>query len=103
MKKLMVLCLLAIMVGCLCLKGDDPPDGNSRKLLNDQDVLMSRSAANSVIKRHRRSYDFLERYFSRIKSPLEIKMEQCENYRPCDQLSEWVGFYPAYQRYFGRV
>ncbi|CAJ0936201.1 unnamed protein product [Ranitomeya imitator] len=82
---------------------DDPPHGNSRKLLNDQDVLMSRSAANSVIKRHRRSYDFLERMFSRIKSPLEIKMEQCENYRPCDQLSEWVGFYPAYQRYFGRV
>ncbi|XP_073420512.1 osteocalcin-like [Dendrobates tinctorius] len=103
MKKLIVLSLLGIMAGCLSLKGDEPSGEKSRKLLNGQDVLMSRSSANSVIKRHRRSYDFLERFFLRIKPPLEIKMEQCENYRPCDQLSERVGFYPAYQRYFGRV
>ncbi|KAM4022009.1 osteocalcin-like isoform 1-T1 [Anomaloglossus baeobatrachus] len=105
MKTLMVLSLLGIMAGCLALEatGDKPPDGNSKKLLNDQDVVMSRSAANSVIKRHRRSYDYLERLFPRIKSPLERKMEQCEDYWPCDQMSESVGFYKAYQRYFGRV
>ncbi|OCT85705.1 hypothetical protein XELAEV_18023876mg [Xenopus laevis] len=42
-------------------------------------------------------------YFSRVQSPLELKKEQCENNLPCDQLSEWVGFYQAYQKYFGPV
>ncbi|KAM3914973.1 osteocalcin [Leptodactylus fuscus] len=103
MKTLMVLSLLGIIAGCLALEGEDRPVQESRKMLHNEEVMMSRSSANSVMKRHRRSYDYFERFFPRAKSPLEIKMEQCENYRPCDQLSEWVGFYQAYQRYFGPV
>ncbi|XP_044157140.1 osteocalcin-like [Bufo gargarizans] len=103
MKMLVVLSLLGLLAGCLALQGDDPPAQDSRGRLSNQEVMMSRSAANAVIKRHRRSYDYLERFFPRRKSSLEIKMEQCENYRPCDQLSEWVGFHTAYQRYFGPV
>ncbi|XP_056381053.1 osteocalcin [Hyla sarda] len=103
MKALLILSLLGIMAGCLALEGGQPPAKKSRKLINNQEVMMSKSSANAVFKRHRRSYDYFERLYTRIKSPLEIKKEQCENYWPCDQLSEWVGFYQAYQRYFGPV
>ncbi|XP_075688573.1 osteocalcin isoform X2 [Rhinoderma darwinii] len=87
MKTLIVLSLLGMMACCLAL----------------EEVMISRSSANAVVKRHRRSYDYFERLFPRVKSPLEMKMEQCEEYRPCDQLSEWVGFHQAYRRYFGPV
>ncbi|XP_063794932.1 osteocalcin-like [Pseudophryne corroboree] len=99
MKTLIVLGLLGMMACCLAQEGDP----KSRKLLNTHEVKMSRNSANSVIKRHRRSYDYFERFFQRMKSPLELKKEQCENYWPCDQLSEWVGFHQAYRRYFGSV
>ncbi|MEE6502596.1 hypothetical protein FKM82_004567 [Ascaphus truei] len=64
---------------------------------------MTRSAANTLIKRNRRAYDYYERLYPRMKTTLELKKEQCETYFPCGQLSEWVGFYQAYQHYFGPV
>ncbi|XP_071982826.1 osteocalcin-like [Engystomops pustulosus] len=103
MRTLIVLTLLGVMAGCQGLEGDDPPGHEAGRLLHSEEVMMSRSSANAVIKRQRRSSDYYERFFQRAKSPLEVKMERCENYRPCDQLSEWVGFYQAYRRYFGPV
>ncbi|XP_066450777.1 osteocalcin-like [Eleutherodactylus coqui] len=103
MKALIILSLLGIIAGCLALKGDEPPAQHGRKALNNEEVMMSQRSANTVIKRHRRSYDYFERLFQHLKSPLEIKKEQCENYLPCDQLSEWVGFHQAYKKYFGPV
>ncbi|XP_075040243.1 osteocalcin-like [Mixophyes fleayi] len=99
MKTLILLTLLGIMLCCLAQEGAQ----KSRKLLNTRDVKMSKSSANAVIKRQRRSYDYYERLYPRVKTPLELKMEQCEDYWPCDQLSEWVGFHQAYQKYFGPV
>lgn len=42
------------------------------------------------------------RYFEYYKSPLEQMHERCENYLPCDLLSDQVGFALAYNRFFGR-
>ncbi|XP_029446333.1 osteocalcin-like [Rhinatrema bivittatum] len=71
---------------------------------NEVAIKIRRNTANALVnKRLKRSYDYYERYYERFKSPLEMKKEQCENYWPCDYLSNQVGFYQAYRRYFGPV
>lgn len=42
------------------------------------------------------------RYLEYYKSPMEQMHERCENYPPCDFLSDQIGFALAYSRYFGR-
>lgn len=42
------------------------------------------------------------RYLEYYKSPMEQMHERCENYPPCDYLSDQVGFALAYNRFFGR-
>ncbi|XP_053324750.1 osteocalcin-like [Spea bombifrons] len=68
-----------------------------------EDIKITRRTAHAMITRHKRAYDYYERWYPRVKTPLELKKEQCENYLPCDQLSEWVGFYQAYRLYFGPI
>ncbi|XP_068107695.1 osteocalcin-like [Hyperolius riggenbachi] len=99
MKTLLILSLLGVLICVLVQEGFAVH--KKRKMLNPQVVKMKRSSANTVIKRHKRAYDYYERFYPRIKSTREVKKEQCENYWPCDQLSEWVGFSQAYQTYFG--
>ncbi|OCT83276.1 osteocalcin [Xenopus laevis] len=101
MKELVILSLLVLSVYSLLHKDVKPMDSTKKEF--PEDVKVTRQAAHAVIKRVRRGYNYYERYFARMKSPLELKKEQCENYLPCDQLSEWVGFYQAYQKYFGPV
>ncbi|XP_072276507.1 osteocalcin-like [Pyxicephalus adspersus] len=101
MKTLIILALLGIAAFHLTQQG--PAARKSRKLPSSEDVKVPRSSAHALIKRHKRAYDYYERFYPRIKSPMEVKQEQCENYWPCDQLSEWVGFHQAYQTYFGTV
>ncbi|KAM4651774.1 osteocalcin-like [Discoglossus pictus] len=103
MRSLIILSLLGLSAYCLVIKDDKPVVEDSHTLQREEDIKMTRRAANTVIKRHRRADDYYERLYPRVKSQLELKMEQCENYWPCDQLSEWVGFNHAYQQYFGPV
>uniref|UniRef100_A0A8C3FEU2 Gla domain-containing protein n=1 Tax=Chrysemys picta bellii TaxID=8478 RepID=A0A8C3FEU2_CHRPI len=65
-------------------------------------VKVKRETANAFVRRQKRSYPYYERYYEMYKSPMELRKEQCENYAPCDYLSDHVGFHAAYQRYFGR-
>ncbi|KAM4722463.1 osteocalcin-like isoform 2-T2 [Rhinophrynus dorsalis] len=87
MKTLVVLSLLALSTYCFV----------------KEEIKVTQREANAVIKRNRRAYDYYERYYPRVKTQLELKKEQCENYLPCDRLSEWIGFYQAYPRFFGPV
>uniref|UniRef100_A0A672TG96 Gla domain-containing protein n=1 Tax=Strigops habroptila TaxID=2489341 RepID=A0A672TG96_STRHB len=41
-------------------------------------------------------------YYEYYKSPMEQMHERCENYPPCDYLSDQIGFSMAYNRFFGR-
>ncbi|XP_063283561.1 osteocalcin-like isoform X2 [Pelobates fuscus] len=88
-KRMKVLILLLLTLSAYCFDKDD--------------IKIPRRVAHAVIRRQKRSYDYYERWYPRVKSPLELKMEQCENYWPCDHMSELVGFYQAYQQYFGPV
>uniref|UniRef100_A0A8B9FD64 Gla domain-containing protein n=1 Tax=Amazona collaria TaxID=241587 RepID=A0A8B9FD64_9PSIT len=42
------------------------------------------------------------RYYEYYRSPMEQMHERCENYPPCDYLSDQIGFSMAYNRFFGR-
>ncbi|NXA36876.1 MGP protein, partial [Eudromia elegans] len=60
-------------------------------------IKIKREVANAFVKRQKRSSVYFEYY----KSPMEQMRERCENYHPCDVLSEQIGFPMAYNRYFG--
>ncbi|KAM4722462.1 osteocalcin-like isoform 1-T1 [Rhinophrynus dorsalis] len=103
MKTLVVLSLLALSTYCFVKEDVQHLNQNSRTLENPMEIKVTQREANAVIKRNRRAYDYYERYYPRVKTQLELKKEQCENYLPCDRLSEWIGFYQAYPRFFGPV
>lgn len=42
------------------------------------------------------------RYFMHYKTPMEQMHERCESYPPCDYLSDQIGFFMAYNHFFGR-
>ncbi|NXN18217.1 MGP protein, partial [Indicator maculatus] len=60
-------------------------------------IKIKKEVANTFVKRPKRSSLYLEYY----KSPMEQMHERCENYPPCDYLSDQIGFYMAYNRFFG--
>ncbi|KFQ96121.1 Osteocalcin, partial [Nipponia nippon] len=60
-------------------------------------IKIEKEVANAFVKRHKRSSLYLEYY----KSPMEQMHERCENYPPCDYLSDQIGFSMAYNRFFG--
>ncbi|KFV65803.1 Osteocalcin, partial [Dryobates pubescens] len=60
-------------------------------------IRIKKEVANTFVKRQKRSSLYLEYY----KSPMEQMHERCENYPPCDYLSDQIGFYTAYNRFFG--
>ncbi|XP_053107719.1 osteocalcin-like [Hemicordylus capensis] len=93
---LMLLLITLVLTGPCCCEGD------THKLL-DKGVKINRETANTFVRRQKRSYPYYERYYEMLKTPLEMKHEQCENYAPCDYYSEHVGFHTAYRYYFGSV
>ncbi|CAH2312636.1 matrix Gla -like isoform X1 [Pelobates cultripes] len=104
-KRMKIFILLLLTLSAYCFDKDDVKTWvqDSQKDQIHKDIKIPRRVAHAVIRRQKRSYDYYERWYPRVKSPLELKMEQCENYWPCDHMSELVGFYQAYQQYFGPV
>ncbi|KAK2544239.1 Bglap [Columba livia] len=68
---------------------------------SNQGIKIKKEVANAFVKRQKRS-SLYERYLEYYKSPMEQMHEQCENYPPCDYLSDQIGFAMAYNRFFGR-
>ncbi|NXT00296.1 OSTCN protein, partial [Jacana jacana] len=66
---------------------------------NADSIKITKEVANAFVKRQKRS--IYERYLEYYKSPLEQMHERCENYPPCDYLSDQIGFSMAYNRFFG--
>ncbi|NWH80663.1 MGP protein, partial [Piaya cayana] len=60
-------------------------------------IKIKKEVANSFVKRLKRDTLYYEYY----KSPMERMHERCENYPPCDYLSDQIGLPMAYNRYFG--
>ncbi|NXE88384.1 MGP protein, partial [Menura novaehollandiae] len=60
-------------------------------------IKIKKEVANAFVKRQKRSSLYSEYY----KSPMEQMHERCENYPPCDYLSNQIGFSLAYNRFFG--
>ncbi|NXH20010.1 MGP protein, partial [Bucco capensis] len=63
-------------------------------------ITIKKEVANAFVKRQKRS-SLYERYMEYYKSPAEQMHERCENYPPCDYLSDQIGFSMAYNYYFG--
>ncbi|NXO18528.1 MGP protein, partial [Oriolus oriolus] len=63
-------------------------------------IKIKKEVANAFVKRKKRSSPY-EWYFEYYKSPMEQMHERCENYPPCDYLSDQIGFALAYNRFFG--
>ncbi|XP_014747946.1 PREDICTED: osteocalcin-like [Sturnus vulgaris] len=88
---------LALAALCCCEKDAKEPSGS----LSADSIKIKKEVANAFVKRKKRSSPY-EWYFEYYKSPLEQMHERCENYPPCDYLSDQVGFALAYNRFFGR-
>nr|AAO49256.1 matrix Gla protein [Tetraodon nigroviridis] len=90
---------------CLCVCYDDS-DESSESL---EDLLLPPNQANAFIVPRRGSVyghtsqgGFRQSSFRRrIKSPLELHAETCEDYFPCRLYAFRHGFRQAYRRYFG--
>ncbi|XP_067997827.1 osteocalcin [Melanerpes formicivorus] len=88
---------LALAVLCYCEKDPKDPSGSP----STDSIRIKKEVANTFVKRQKRS-NLYERYLEYYKSPMEQMHERCENYPPCDYLSDQIGFYTAYNRFFGR-
>ncbi|XP_039917952.1 osteocalcin-like [Hirundo rustica] len=88
---------LALAALCCCEKDRKEPSGS----LSTDSIKIKKEVANAFVKRKKRSSPY-EWYFEYYKSPMEQMHERCENYPPCDYLSDQVGFALAYNRFFGR-
>uniref|UniRef100_A0A8C3TIC2 Gla domain-containing protein n=1 Tax=Catharus ustulatus TaxID=91951 RepID=A0A8C3TIC2_CATUS len=97
MRSLLALLIVTLALAELCCcekgKGTSSQEGSQRAI--------KKEVANAFVKRKKRSSPY-EWYFEYYKSPLEQMHERCENYPPCDLLSDQVGFALAYNRFFGR-
>ncbi|KAM6301680.1 uncharacterized protein O3Q21_013276 [Podargus strigoides] len=76
---------LALAALCCCEKG----------------IKIKKEVANAFVKRQKR-FTLYERYHEYYKSPMEQMHERCENYSPCNYLSDQIGFSMAYNHFFGR-
>ncbi|XP_010138703.1 PREDICTED: osteocalcin [Buceros rhinoceros silvestris] len=89
--------ILALAALCCCEKDPKDPPGSS----SADSIKIKKEVANAFVKRQKRS-SLYERYLEYYKSPMEQMHEHCENYPPCDYLSDQIGFAMAYNRFFGR-
>ncbi|KAM4672460.1 osteocalcin [Amazona ochrocephala] len=99
MKILLAPLIVTLALAVLCCGEKDPKD-----LLGSpsaDSIKIKKEVANTFVKRQKRSslYEWYSEYY---KSPMEQMHERCENYPPCDYLSDQIGFSMAYNRFFGR-
>uniref|UniRef100_A0A8C5JCG8 Gla domain-containing protein n=1 Tax=Junco hyemalis TaxID=40217 RepID=A0A8C5JCG8_JUNHY len=98
MRSLLALLILTLALAALCCcekgKGTSSQEGS-------QSIKIKKEVANAFVKRKKRASPY-EWYLEYYKSPMEQMHERCENYPPCDYLSDQVGFALAYNRFFGR-
>ncbi|XP_064010852.1 osteocalcin-like [Pogoniulus pusillus] len=99
MRSLLALLMVTLALAVLCCCEKDPK-GSSESAITDS-IKIKKEVANTFVKRQKRS-SLYERYFEYYKSPMEQMHERCENYPPCDYLSDQIGFAMAYNRFFGR-
>ncbi|XP_074726993.1 osteocalcin-like isoform X1 [Strix uralensis] len=100
MRSLLASLIMTLALAALYCCEKDPKDPlGSRNA--DTGIKITKEVANAFVKRQKRS-SLLERYSEYYKSPMEQMHERCENYPPCDYLSDQIGFPMAYNRFFGR-
>ncbi|XP_008634744.1 osteocalcin [Corvus cornix cornix] len=88
---------LALAALCCCEKDSKEPSGSP----SADSIKIKKEVANAFVKRNKRSSPY-EWYFESYRRPMEQMHERCENYPPCDYLSDQIGFALAYNRFFGR-
>ncbi|XP_014818941.1 PREDICTED: osteocalcin [Calidris pugnax] len=99
MRSLLALLIVTLALAALCCCEKDPKDPSGSP--GADSIKITKEVANAFVKRQKRS-TLYERYFEYYKSPMEQMHERCENYPPCDYLSDQIGFSMAYNRFFGR-
>ncbi|XP_010164115.1 osteocalcin [Antrostomus carolinensis] len=99
MRTLLALLIMTLVLAALCCCEKDPKDSLGSS--SSASIVIKKEVANEFMKRQKRS-SLYERYFEYYKSPMEQMHERCENYPPCDHLSDQIGFYMAYNYFFGR-
>ncbi|XP_023784388.1 osteocalcin-like [Cyanistes caeruleus] len=99
MRSLLALLIVTLVLAALCCCEKDPKEPSGS--LSADSIKIKKEVANAFVKRKKRSSPY-EWYFEYYKSPMEQMHERCENYPPCDYLSDQVGFALAYNRFFGR-
>ncbi|KAM6425274.1 osteocalcin-like [Rhynochetos jubatus] len=92
-----VMVTLALAVLCCCEKDLKDPSGSP----STDSIKIKKEVANAFVKRQKR-FSISEWYSQYYKSPMEQMHEHCENYPPCDYLSEQIGFPMAYNHFFRR-
>ncbi|XP_009988125.1 PREDICTED: osteocalcin [Tauraco erythrolophus] len=99
MRSLLALLIVTLALAALCRCEKDPKDLSGSH--NPTSIKIEKEVANAFVKRQKRS-SLYEWYLEYYKSPMEQMHERCENYPPCDYLSDQIGFSMAYNRFFGR-
>ncbi|KAJ7404635.1 Matrix Gla protein [Willisornis vidua] len=99
MRSLLALLIMTLTLAVLCCCEKDPKEPLGP--ISTDSIKIKKEVANAFVKRQKRS-SLYERYFEYYKSPMEQMHERCENYPPCDYLSDQIGFSLAYNRFFGR-
>ncbi|XP_010017222.1 PREDICTED: osteocalcin [Nestor notabilis] len=99
MRSLLALLIVTLALAALCCCEEDPKDPSGSP--SAESIKVKKEVANTFVKRKKRSslYEWYQEYY---KSPMEQMHERCENYPPCDYLSDQIGFSMAYNRFFGR-
>ncbi|XP_074757550.1 osteocalcin-like isoform X2 [Athene noctua] len=99
MRSLLALLTMTLALAALCCCEKDPKDPSGSR--NTDSIKITKEVANAFVKRQKRSSLF-EWYSEYYKTSTERMQERCENYPPCDYLSDQIGFPMAYNHFFGR-
>ncbi|XP_072741462.1 matrix Gla protein-like [Ciconia boyciana] len=99
MRSLLALLIVTLALAALCCCEKDPKDHSESP--SAASIKIKKEVANAFVKRQKRS-SLYERYTESYKTPMEQMRERCENYAPCDYLSNQIGFSMAYYHFFGR-
>ncbi|XP_009927191.1 osteocalcin [Haliaeetus albicilla] len=99
MRSLLAPLMVTLVLAALCSCEKDPKDPSGSP--SAASIKITKEVANAFVKRQKRS-SLYERYLEYYKNPMEQMHERCENYPPCDYLSDQIGFSMAYNHFFRR-